>query len=734
MATTTNTVELYQIINSEHGDPHHILGAHEEKISNHNVIAVRAFFPPANSVSVRDYNDPTTWYQMSKIHESGFFEMILVNKKEWFRPVYKVTGFNNTSWEVIDPYSFAPVISELDLHLFGQGTHYQIFDKLGAHPCEVDGIYGTLFAVWAPNAKRVSVVSDFNSWDGRRNPMRILGGSGIWELFIPGITEYEKYKFEIKTNSNSILLKSDPYANFSEMRPSNASVVFDINKYKWKDSEYLSNRSKVNLNERPINIYEVHLGSWKRKDGNIPLTYSELAHDLIDYVKKMGYTHIELMPLSEYPLDESWGYQVTGYYSPTSRYGTPCELMYLVDKCHENDIGVIMDWVPAHFPKDSHALGRFDGTALYEHQDPRLGEHPDWGTYIFNLGRNEVKNFLIANAIYWIEKYHFDGLRVDAVASMLYLDYGKSDGNWIPNCYGGRENLEAVEFLKHMNSIIHKNFPNVLMIAEESTAWANVSRPAEVGGLGFDLKWNMGWMNDFLRYIEKDCIYRKYHHNDLTFGMVYAYTENFTLVLSHDEVVHGKRSMLEKMPGDQWQKFSNLRVAYGYMMAHPGKKLLFMGGEFGQYSEWNELRSLDWHLLQNDENASLQEYMKDLNHLYKENEAFWKYDFDSRGFEWINCSDYTQSLLTFVRKSDSEHLIIACNFTPSPHTSYRMGVLENSSYEEIFNSDKLIYGGSGVVNSNVIKAEPISWDGRDYSIGLKLPPLGFVVLKPISNK
>ncbi|MDR2649417.1 MAG: 1,4-alpha-glucan branching protein GlgB [Clostridiales bacterium] len=731
MASIIDLDELNLIIDSVHGDPHHLLGMHEVEIGFKRALAVRAFIPQASAITVIDTEDPGVRYSMEKLHSDGFFEAVITDRDKWFLYQLEVEGYGS-NWVTYDPYCFSPVISELDRHLFGHGTHYEIFEKLGAHPMTHQGVDGVLFAVWAPNAKRVSVIGDFNAWDGRRHQMRQLGGSGIWEIFVPGLNQYDRYKYEIKTQQNYLLQKQDPYGNFAELRPSVSSLVYNINKHKWNDSYWIESRKGVG-NSRPMNIYEVHLGSWKRGEENRFLTYTELAAQLIPYVKDLGYTHIELMPIEEHPFDGSWGYQVVGYYAPTSRYGNPDEFMEFVDACHQNDIGVLLDWVPAHFPKDAHGLGRFDGTALYEHEDPRKGEHPDWGTYIYNYGRNEVKNFLIANAIFWIEKYHIDGLRVDAVASMLYLDYGKQGGQWVPNQYGGNHNLEAVEFMKHMNSVLHGRCPQAIMIAEESTAWAGVSRPVETNGLGFDYKWNMGWMNDFLTYMSKESIYRKYHHNNLTFGMVYAYTENFILVLSHDEVVHGKASLINKMPGDLWQKFANLRTALCFMIGHPGKKLLFMGGEFGQFDEWSESRSLDWFLLQYDHHNQMLDFTRDLNHLYLDERALWHDDFTHNGFEWINCADWERSVLTFFRKSVDEDdiVIFACNFTPVPLMMHRIGVPKLCAYREILNSDDLKYGGSGVLNAGLMNAEVVPWDGRPYSIGIKIPPLGVSVVKPV---
>lgn len=626
------------------------------------------------------------------------------------------------------------VLTDFDLHLIGEGSHYKKYEKLGAHVVEINGIKGVHFAVWAPNAERVSVIGDFNNWDGRRHPMQVLGSSGVWEIFIPGLDEGELYKFEIKSKfHNYIAVKVDPYAFYFELRPKSASIVYNINKYQWNDSTWMEMRAKKNWFESQVSIYEVHLGSWMRvpEEGNRWLTYRELADKLVKYVKEMGYTHIELLPVTEHPLDASWGYQTVGYFAPTSRFGTPEDFMYLIDQCHQNNIGVILDWAPAHFPRDAHGLGFFDGTCLYEHEDPRKGEHRDWGTLIFNYGRNEVRNFLISNALFWFEKYHVDGLRVDAVASMLYLDYSRKEGDWIPNIFGGRENLEAIDFLKKFNEIAHEYHPGILTIAEESTAWPGVSRPTYLGGLGFSMKWNMGWMNDMLEYISKDPVHRKYHHNNLTFSLLYAFTENFILVLSHDEVVHGKRSMLSKMPGDMWQKFANLRLFYGFMYGHPGKKLLFMGGEFGQWDEWNHDRSIDWHLLQYEPHWRLQKYVKDLNHLYRSEPALYEVDFNYWGFEWIDFRDSEQSIISFIRRSKApdDFLIFVCNFTPVPRFNYRIGVPQSGFYKEILNSDSSEYWGSNLGNSGGVPAEEIPWHGRPYSMNITLPPLATIVFK-----
>lgn len=738
MITTTSVTELLRIVNVEHSNPHDVLGMHEVKDGEGGtVVSVRQFIPQASTITVIDAEDKSKKYEMTRIHEDGFFEVIIPDRSKWFNYYISVTDFQGNEWETYDPYSFAPTLSEYDRYLFNAGNHYKIYEKLGAHIREVDGVLGVSFAVWAPNAKSVSIIGDFNSWDERRNQMRLLGESGIWEMFVPNLCEGDKYKYHVKAQDNSTCLKSDPYGFYSELRPDTASIVFDINSYEWQDDEWVKKRDSIDVYNSPMNVYEVHLGSWMRvpEEGNRSLTYLEAGEKLVKYAKEMGYTHIELLPIEEHPFDGSWGYQVTGYYAPTSRYGNPREFKEFIDICHRNGIGVFLDWVPAHFPKDAHGLAKFDGTALYEHADPRKGEHPEWGTLIFNYGRNEVRNFLIANAIYWIEEYHLDGLRVDAVASMLYLDYGKNGGEWIPNERGGRENLEAEEFLKHMNSVITGAHPGIMMIAEESTSWAGVTTPAQYGGLGFTMKWNMGWMNDYLTYLKKDCIYRKYHQNNLTFSLVYAYTENFILVLSHDEVVHMKGSMATKMPGDLWQKFANLRVAYGYMYGHPGKMLNFMGNEFGQFSEWSEARSLDWHLLNYDDHKNLQNYIKDLNKFYLDNPAMWEKDFDSTGFEWIECDDNERSILSFVRKGNNpeDELLFVCNFTPATYFDFRVGVTVSGTYTEVFNSDEEKYGGSGVVNRKDIESERIDWNKRQNSISIKVPPLGIAIFKRTKN-
>ena len=743
---TANVHELMQIVEGSHSDPHHILGPHDGMLC--------AFNPEVSKIEIFDPNAPKKRVAMTKIHNAGFFEA------EWPKGVpymLECYAYSGESWAIHDPYSFAPQLSDLDLHLFGNGTHYEIYNKLGAHLATVDGIDGVSFAVWAPNAKRVSVVGDFNNWHGLRNPMRTLQRSGIWEIFIPGLKLLDNYKFEVKSYDGDIHMKSDPYSNFNELRPGSASLVYDLSNYKWGDDKWLKKRAKANPIDGPINVYEVHAGSWRKNpdrvaDDHSPdggfLTYAELAEQLVPYVKEMGYTHVEFMPITEYPFDGSWGYQVTGYFAPTSRYGNPEEFMALVDAFHQAGIGVLVDWVPAHFPKDAFGLARFDGTPLYEHHDPRMAEHPDWGTLIFNYGRKEVSNFLIANALFWIEKYHIDGLRVDAVASMLYLDYGKRGDMYVTNAQGGRENDDAVEYIKHMNSIINERHPNVMMMAEESTEWAGVTKSVDEGGLGFSLKWNMGWMNDFLSYMNKDSVHRKHHHNQLTFAMMYNHSENFMLVLSHDEVVHGKGSLVNKMPGDTWQKMANLRAAFGFMMGHPGKKLIFMGGEIAQFEEWSEAKSLNWFLLDEFEHhKQVQTFVKDLNKLYLKEKAFW-YNEDQGfggGFEWINPNDSEHSLLTFFRRAPKtyrskpvinsdgteaqEILVFVCNFTPEPWLKHRIGVPIHGKYKEIINSDNVKYGGSGIVNAKVIETEEIDWDNRSHSVELAVPPLGTVVLK-----
>lgn len=729
MLTTTKLYDIFHIVNGEHSDPHTVLGMHEMEEDGRKAVVVRAFLPDAAGITVIDYANKRKKYPMERLHADGFFEVTIADREEWFRYQLEYTDADGNTWRSYDPYSFSPTLSEFDRHLFGAGTHYEIYEKMGGRLMTHEGARGAAFSVWAPNAKAVSVIGDFNNWDARRSPMRRLGESGIWELFLPAAAEGDKYKFHVTQCDGRVVDKTDPYGVYAEVRPNNASVLYPLKRYKWKDRRWMTARRKYDFRAAPMNIYEVHLGSWKRAEGNRFLSYTELAEQLIPYVKEMGYTHIEMLPVEEHPFDGSWGYQVTGYYAPTSRYGSPDEFKQFVDACHQNGISVILDWVPAHFPKDDFALARFDGTALYEHQDPRLGEHIQWGTYIFNYGRKEVANFLLANALYWMDIFHIDGLRVDAVASLLRLDFCKEEGQWLPNVYGGSENLEAIEFLKHMNSVIAEREPGALMIAEDSTAWPGVTKKVDEGGLGFSLKWNMGWMNDFLSYIKLDPIYRKYHQNKLTFGMAYHYAENFVLVLSHDEVVHTKSSMIGKMPGDVWQSFANLRLSYGFMMGHPGKKLLFMGGEFAQYSEWSEARSLDWHLLQYADHQEMQAYVKELNHLYAEEPAFWAEDFDPNGFQWIECDDAESSIVSFVRRSEEKELVFLCNFTPVVHRGFSLGVPQEGVYHERLNSDAVRFGGSDVINAVPLqsKAEPA---GRcPFRVELDVPPLGMVILE-----
>ena len=729
MLTTTKLYDIFHIVNGEHSDPHTVLGMHEMEEDGRKAVVVRAFLPHAAGITVIDYANKRKKYPMERLHADGFFEVTIADREEWFRYQLEYTDADGNTWRSYDPYSFSPTLSEFDRHLFGAGTHYEIYEKMGGRLMTHEGARGAAFSVWAPNAKAVSVIGDFNNWDARRSPMRRLGESGIWELFLPAAAEGDKYKFHVTQCDGRVVDKTDPYGVYAEVRPNNTSVLYPLKRYKWKDRRWMTARRKYDFRTAPMNIYEVHLGSWKRAEGNRFLSYTELAEQLIPYVKEMGYTHIEMLPVEEHPFDGSWGYQVTGYYAPTSRYGSPDEFKQFVDACHQNGISVILDWVPAHFPKDDFALARFDGTALYEHQDPRLGEHIQWGTYIFNYGRKEVANFLLANALYWMDIFHIDGLRVDAVASLLRLDFCKEEGQWLPNVYGGSENLEAIEFLKHMNSVIAEREPGALMIAEDSTAWPGVTKKVEEGGLGFSLKWNMGWMNDFLSYIKLDPIYRKYHQNKLTFGMAYHYAENFVLVLSHDEVVHTKSSMIGKMPGDVWQSFANLRLSYGFMMGHPGKKLLFMGGEFAQYSEWSEARSLDWHLLQYADHQEMQAYVKELNHLYAEESAFWAEDFDPNGFQWIECDDAESSIVSFVRRSQEKELVFLCNFTPVVHRGFSLGVPQEGVYHERLNSDAARFGGSDVINAVPLqsRAEPA---GRcPFRVELDVPPLGMVILE-----
>lgn len=717
--------EIEAIVYSEHDNPHRTLGAH---IIDKKVV-VNTFMPGVNKVVIKAGGKE---YSSVLEDEDGFFSALLPGKKV---PAYTVMteDLSGKIREFSDPYSFESLISKDELDKFNQGICYDIYEKLGAHRLEVNGITGVLFAVWAPFAVRVSVVGNFNDWDGRLHMMRRLGDSGVFEIFVPGILEGEIYKYEIKAKGGLTYLKSDPYANEAELRPNTASIVADLNRYQWKDDAWVKERKNKDHNKSPMYIYEVHLGSYKKpkEENGSFYNYRELAIMLADYVKEMGYTHIELMPVMEHPLDASWGYQVTGYYAVTKRYGTPEDFMFFVDYMHSQGIGVILDWVPAHFPRDTFGLSNFDGTCLYEHLDPKQGAHPHWGTLIYNYERPEVSNFLISNALFWVEKYHVDGIRMDAVASMLYLDYGKNDGEWVANKDGGNENYEAIEFLKHLSLVMHKRKDGALLIAEESTSWPKVSEDVKDGGLGFHMKWNMGWMNDFTTYMKQDPLFRKGCHGTLTFSMIYAYSEKFILVLSHDEVVHGKGSMLNKMPGRESEKFANLRTAYGFMMAHPGKKLLFMGQDFGQIREWSEERSLDWALLECIEHQQMQTYMKDLIHLYKKYPALYEFDFNPKGFSWISSLDADHSIVSFTRmtKKKNEMLFVICNFTPVIYENQMTAVPLEGKYKEIFNSDALEYGGLGNVNKRAKHAKKMQLDGQQYALQINIPPLGISIFK-----
>ncbi len=727
------------VVYSEEDHPHSLLGAHETE----DGVLIQAFIPSATEVSVK-ITGVKEEYPMELADEAGFFA-VLLPRKTIPEYQYEITYENGKKEEMMDPYVFEPQISEEMAKKFNAGICYDIYEKLGAHPMTVNGVEGVYFAVWAPNAMRVSVVGDFNLWDGRRMPMRRLWDSGIFELFIPGLTVGELYKYEIKAKGGLTYLKADPYANAAELRPNTASIVTDLRNFNWTDKEWIAERKKRDTKKEPMSIYEMHLGSWRKpaQEGREFYNYKELAPMIAEYIKEMGYTHIELMPIMEHPFDGSWGYQVTGYYAPTSRYGTPEDFMYFMNYMHEQKIGVILDWVPAHFPRDTFGLSNFDGTCLYEHQDPRKGCHPHWGTLIYNYGRPEVKNFLIANALFWAEKYHADGIRMDAVASMLYLDYGKNDGEWVANMYGGNENLEAIEFFKHLNSIFKKKEKGVMLIAEESTAWPKVTGEVEDDGLGFDYKWNMGWMNDFINYMSLDPVYRSGCHGELTFSMIYAYSENFILTLSHDEVVHGKASMIGKMPGEREQKFANLRAAYGFMMTHPGKKLLFMGQDFAQFSEWSEERELEWNLLEYEDHKKMQQYVKDLNKIYKEYPALYALDYDPKGFEWINAISANENMLVFTRntKKKEDTLLVVCNFSPLVYENHKIGVPYPGKYKEIFNSDRPEYGGKGNGNPRLKQSKKDECDDRPNSITIKVPPMGIAIFsyskvteKPVTNK
>src|SRR5438034_6893027 len=715
--------ELNSFLSGTHSDPFRILGPHRMG----DDLAIRAFRPDARKIDIVTNGEKPV--EAEKIHRDGFFQAQIPNATRDLDYHLRVTDWNGSESVMRDPYQYGPIMGEVDLHLFSEGQHWQLHEKFGAHLRKIGDAAGVYFSVWAPNAQRVSVVGDFNGWDGRVNPMRKLLGSGVWELFLPGVKEGAHYKFEIRAQSGALLLKSDPFAFFNQHGTSTSSLVYNLERYQWSDADWMTQRRSKEWPKSPISIYEVHLGSWQRKaeEGNRPLSYLELAETLLPYVVEMGYTHIELLPIAEHPFEGSWGYQVTNYYAPTSRHGNPDELRHFIDKCHQAGIAVIMDWVPAHFPKDAHALAEFDGTDLYEHMDPRQGEHQDWGTLIFNYGRSEVRNFLIANALFWLDKYHIDGLRVDAVASMLYLDYSRKEGQWIPNVFGGRENLDAIYFLKRCNEVCYERFPGIVTIAEESTAWPGVSRPVYLGGLGFGFKWNMGWMHDFLEYMSLDPIYRRFHHGNITFSLLYAFTEHFILVLSHDEAVHGKRSLLSKMPGDEWQKFANLRLFYAWMYGHPGKKLLFMGGEFGHWHEWNHDASLDWHLLDLPKHDGLRRLAQHLNYIYKSEPALLQQDDSYEGFEWIDFHDADNSVVSFVRKSRAGDVIaFVVNATPGVHHNYRLGVPESGFYRETINTDAQAYGGSNVGDYGGVRSENIAWMAREHSVVIHLSPLAAV--------
>jgi 1,4-alpha-glucan branching enzyme len=720
--STLSDDDFYPLIEARHGDPFKMLGIRELQGS----WFARVWRPDAAAVTLVDAADPTRRIVLDRVHDDGFFETVLRGVDHPFVSRLEFRGHDGGTWTSLDPYGFGPVLGDMDIYLFNEGTHYEVYKKLGAHVIEHEGVRGTHFAVWAPNAQRVSVVGDFNHWDGRVHPMRKMIPAGIWEIFLPEVGEGTHYKFEIRGPHGNVFLKTDPFAFYAQHGTSTGCLVFDLNRYGWSDAEWMESRGKKDPYNSPMSIYEVHLASWQRMadEGNRPMSYLELADRLIPYAKEMGFTHLELLPVMEHPFDGSWGYQVVNYYAPTSRHGNPDEFRHFVDRCHQAGLGVILDWVPGHFPKDAHGLARYDGTCLYEHEDPRLGEHMDWGTLIFNYGRNEVKNFLIGNALFWLDEYHLDGLRVDAVASMLYLDYSRKPGEWVPNCFGGRENLDAINFLKRCNEVCYERFPGIATIAEESTSWPGVSRPTYTGGLGFGFKWNMGWMNDSLRYIGKNPIHRRFHQGDITFSMLYAFHEHFILVLSHDEVVHGKGNLLDKMPGDAWQKFANARMFLAWMWAHPGKKLIFQGIEFGQWQEWRHSQSLDWHLTQFPRHDGLRRLVQHLNWLYQNEPALSELDDSYEGFEWIDFHDSDNSVWSFLRKDRSGGCIaFVVNATPVVRGGYRVGVNLPGFYAEILNTDAETYGGSNVGNWGGKPSEEIPWQGKPHSIQIDLPPL-----------
>lgn len=720
-----NWPAIEEIVYSECDHPHDLLGPH--KVGTQ--VLVQAFYPGAVAMTLQLLKSGRE-YPMDRADEEGFFA-VLVPEKEMGKYIYEVTDWDGNKVQVSDPYRHAPLLTKKDTEKFDAGIHYTIYEKLGAHPCVMDGEEGTYFAVWAPNAMRVSVVGDFNSWDGRAHQMRRLWDSGIFEIFIPQVAEGSIYKFEIKARGGLTFLKADPYGNAAQLRPDNASVVADLSRFKWEDEEFIKERKNFQGGNAPISVYEMYMGSFAEPEEGKPYAnYRDIAPKVAAYVKEMGYTHVELMPIMEHPFDGSWGYQVIGYYAPTSRYGSPEDFMYFVNELHKEGIGVILDWVPAHFPRDTHGLSGFDGTCLYEHHDPRQGFHPHWGTLIYNYGRPQVSNYLIANALFWVEKFHADGIRMDAVASMLYLDYGKKDGEWVANIYGGKENLEAMEMIKHLNSVLKKRDPGVLSIAEESTAFPLITEDLDKGGLGFDLKWNMGFMNDYLGYIRMDPYFRSHHHGELTFSMIYAYSEKFMLVFSHDEVVHGKATMVGKMPGSREEKLANLRLTYAYMMTHPGKKLLFMGQELAEFDEWNENRRVEWELLSVPEHKGVAELYKDLNHLYRRETALYELDQEPSGFAWLNAISGNDCYLSYLRKGSdaADMLVVVANFAGVAQ-EIRTGVPFDGKYKEILNTDEKIYGGTGVVNKRALAAQDIEWDEQAVSISVKLAPLSLSILR-----
>lgn len=714
-----------------HWNPHSVLGPHIILLNDRPHLALRAWQPGVKDVAL--LSNSVLW-RMTRIYEEGLYETLLPDTTSI--PTYRlrITHLDGAVTEISDPYAVSPLLTDFDLHLFAEGTLLKAYEHFGAHIRTIAGVCGVHFVVWAPNATRVSVIGDFNDWNGLLHPMANRGATGVWELFIPDLEEGTLYKYEIRSREHSaLLLKADPYAFASELRPRTASVVRDLSSYRWQDETWMTMRSTRDPLTTPLSIYEVHLGSWMRvpEENNRWLTYHELAEKLIPYAKDLGYTHLELLPITEHPFDGSWGYQSTGYFAATSRYGEPQGFMAFVDRAHQAGLGVIIDWAPAHFPDDPHGLALFDGTHLYDHADPRLGYHPDWHSRIFNYDRVEVRTFLLNSALFWLDKYHIDGLRVDAVASMLYLDYGRKDGEWIPNEFGGKENLGAVSLLKELNILVHREFPGTITIAEESTSWPGVSRPTYMGGLGFTFKWNMGWMHDMLAFFQYDPVYRRFHQNQITFGLLYAFSENFILALSHDEVVYGKRTLLDKMPGDVWQRFANLRLLYGYMYSHPGKKMLFMGSEFGQWQEWNHDTSLDWHLCEHEPHRRLQRLTHDLNQLYRQESALHEIDFDWDGFQWIDFSDSNNSVIAYLRKARKmgEAIVCVCNFTPVPRYGYRIGVPEAGWYRELLNTDGIAYGGSNLGNGGGLHAEETPSHGFPYSLTMTLPPLSALWLK-----